>query len=319
MEVSGWEERLFQRAVPWTRGQGCGELAALLTDAEAVRVTGDVSETCIVHRAGLLVGRSLPGKLDLVSVAVPVAFEAAKVHAVVAAVSGGPHSVLAARIARRLGKALGRPALMACAYRDDGDRAVAEATVAQLTSMVPGLSHRLVEAPNVPMLVRQLPERALLVFGAPGGSWFQRVLFGQGARLRFAAPTGAVIVRHAPARVYQHMAPPAFVAAQRIAEDVLRVHGERVMAVVEDGRLRGLVRRAALTAARPGTRIATLVEPAPSLVVNQPLDDARALVAVFGADPIPVVDRTGRVVGSFSLSGDREAGQRLARLASDRS
>jgi CBS domain-containing protein len=300
MAVSGWEERLFQRPVPWTRGQGCGELAALLTDAEAVRVTGDVSETCIAHRAGLLVGRALPGKLDLVSVVVPVAFDATNLAAIVATVSGGPHSVLAARVARRLGKALGRPALMACAYRDPSDRTVAEGVVGQLTRLVPGIGHRLVAAPNVPTLVRQLPERALLVFGAPGGSWFQRVLFGQGARLRFAAPAGAVIVRQAPPRIFQHMGPPAFVAPQRLAEEVLRVHCERVMAVVEDGRLRGLVRRAALAAAPPGVRIDALVESAPSLRVDQVLDDAQALTSVFGIDPIPVVDRGGRVVGSFS-------------------
>lgn len=299
MEVSGWEEGLFQRPVPWTRGQGCSELAALLTDAEAVRVSGDLAETCIAQRAGLLVGRKLPGKLDLVSVAVPIDFDVRMIRTVVAAVSGGPHSVLAARVAQRLGTALGLPALMACAHRDAGDRTAAERTVRQLAATVPGLAHRLVEAPSVPVLVRQLPERALLVFGAPGGSWFQRVLFGQGARLRVAAPAGAVIVRQAPPRVFQHMGPPAFVAAQRSADDVLRVHRERIMAVVEDGRLRGLVRRTSLAAARPGTRIDTLVEAAPSLRADQPLEDARALVAVFGTDPIPVVDRTGRVVGSF--------------------
>jgi CBS domain-containing protein len=302
MAVSGWEERLFRRPVAWTRGHGCGELAALLTDAGPLRVRGAVAETCMVRRVGLLVARKLPGTLDLTSVAVPVGFDARAIRSVVAAVSGGPHSALAARVARQLGTALGLPALMACAYREAADRAGAEETLQQLAVEVSGIPHRLVEAPSVPVLVRQLPERSLLVFGAPGGSWFQRALFGRGARLRHAAPAGAVIVQQAPVRVFQHMEEPVFVAAQRTAEDVLRVHDEATMAVVDGGRLCGIVRRQALAAAHPATRVGTLVEWAPALRADQPLDAVAALVTVFGADPIPVVDRAGRMVGSVVVS-----------------
>src|SRR5262245_66564856 len=141
MAVSGWEERLFRRPVAWTRGHGCGELAALLTDAGALRVRGNVAETCIVRRVGLLVTRKLPGTLDLTSVAVPVGFDARAIRSVVAAVSGGPHSALAARLARRLGTALGLPALMACAYREAVDRAGAEDTLRQLALEGPGIPH----------------------------------------------------------------------------------------------------------------------------------------------------------------------------------
>jgi CBS domain-containing protein len=111
-----------------------------------------------------------------------------------------------------------------------------------------------------------------------------------------------VIVQQAPARVFQHMQEPVFVAAQRTAEDVLRVHDEATMAVVDDGRLCGIVRRSALTAARPGTRVGTLVEWAPALRADEPLDAVASLVTVFGTDPIPVVDRTGRMVGSVIVS-----------------
>jgi hypothetical protein len=315
MEASGWEEGVFQRPVAWTRGQGCGELAALLTDAEAVRVSGDVAETCVARRVGLLVGRKLPGTLDLVSVAVPSHFEPRGVRTVVAAVSRGPHSLLAARVARRLGGALGLPASMACAYREASDRTPSEVAVRRIAGEVPGLAYRLFEAATVPALVRQLPERALLVFGAPGGSWFQRALFGQGARLRYAAPAGAVIVRQAPARVFQFMGEPAFVAARHTAEDALRVRHEETMAVIDDGRLCGLVRRAALAAARPGTRVGALVEPSPSLRIDQPLSDAWPLVAVYGADPIPVVDRAGRVLGGLVAArhdGRLRSSRRLA-------
>ncbi len=301
MAVSGWEDRLFGSPVPWTRGHGCGELARLLTEAEAVRITGDVAEACIACRAGLLVARKLPGALDLVSVAVPVDFDVRAIRSVVAAVSRGPHSALAARVARRLGAALGLPALMVCAHRDPTDRASAESTLRRLALDVPDLPHRVVEAPRIPELVRQLPERALLVFGAPGGSWFQRLLFGQGARLRHAAPAGAVIVRQAAPRIFQHMGEPSFVAAQHSAEDALRVHTAATMAVVEDGRLLGLVRRAALVAAPAGARVGAFVEAAPTLRVDQRLEDAAALVAVFDGEPIPVVDRAGRIVGSFAV------------------
>ena len=81
MESSGWEDRLFRRPVPWTRGHGCGELARLLSDAEAPHVGGDLAETCVSRRAGLLVARKLPGALDLVSVTVPVEFDVGAIRA----------------------------------------------------------------------------------------------------------------------------------------------------------------------------------------------------------------------------------------------
>jgi hypothetical protein len=69
--------------------------------------------------------------------------------------------------------------------------------------------------------------------------------------------------------------------------------------VVEDGRLCGLARRAPLAAPPPGTRVGALVEWSPALRADQPLDAVASFVTVFGADPIPVVDRAGRIVGSF--------------------
>jgi CBS domain-containing protein len=111
-----------------------------------------------------------------------------------------------------------------------------------------------------------------------------------------------VIVQQAPARVFQHMEEPVFVAAQRTAEDVLRIHDEATMAVVDGGRLCGIVRRQALAAAHSATRVGTLVEWAPALRADEPLDAVASLVTVFGADPIPVLDRAGRIVGSVIVS-----------------
>src|SRR4029450_1790230 len=116
----------------------------------------------------------------------------------------------------------------------------------------------------------------------------------------------------APARVFQHMSAPAFVAAQRSAQDVLRIHHEATMAVVEGGRLSGVVRRVALEAAGPGTRVGALVEWAPALRADQPLDDVASLVPVFGADPIPWGDRAGGIVGRVAAASGTGGGRLAA-------
>ena len=59
----------------WTRGEGCGELAEILSEIDPVRVTGDVTESVIRHRAELLVSRRLAGGFDLVNNATPIGFQ----------------------------------------------------------------------------------------------------------------------------------------------------------------------------------------------------------------------------------------------------
>lgn len=292
----------FERPVLWTRGRGCAEVAALLAgEAGTVRVAGDRTQVCIAERAEVLVTRRLPGRFDLVSVVVPVEVDPGSVDVVVAAVAGGPHSTFAARVAARLGEALGIPAEMVSAHSDAGGRADAEARLDRLSAVLPGLPGRTVEAISVPALVAALPARPLLVFGAPGGSWLQRMIFGQGARLRHAAPAGAVIVRHAPPRVFQRIDGAVFVAPQRRAADVLLTHGESTLAVVDAGRLIGLVRRQALEAAPPDGRVADVMEAPVAVQLGQPVDAAAWLRPVFGPDPLPVVDRHRRFVGSARL------------------
>lgn len=289
--------------VLWTRGQGCGELAALLCDGEPVRVTGDLTENALRHRAELLVCRRLPGSFDLINVAVPVDFAPEEVKAVVAAVAGGPHSGLAARVAQRLALALGAHALMACAYRSESERDSAVSMVERLYQEVPDLEYRTVQAADAGELVSALPERSLLVFGAPGGNWFQRVVFGQGAKLRQRAPAGAVIVRSAPDRVFQFMQDPVFVGPLREAADIPRVHPERVLAVVDLGMLVGLVRREALEAAPAGVPVAAVMEPPLAVKVDASVEEAEALAAELDSAPIPVVDEAGRLVGAVRVQG----------------
>lgn len=274
----------------------------LLSAVEPIRVNGDLEGTCLEHRAELLVARRMPSS-DLVSVAVPIDFEPEKIRGVVAAVAGGPHSALAAWTAHSLAGSLGVAGLMVCAYRRDDERERAVATVERLFPVAPGLEYRTLGVESVGGLIAQLPEGSLLVLGAPGGNWFQRMLFSAGARLRQRAPNGAVLVRHAVPRAYQAMGAPVFVGPLHEAGDILRLHRERVLAVVEEGRLFGLVRRADLELADPRAAAESLMGPPHSLDLRQPLEEAGALRDVFGEDPIPVVDDELRLVGSLTLTG----------------
>lgn len=287
-----------QQAVVWTRGRGCSELADLLGPSS--RISGDPAKECIDQRADLLVSRRLPGNFDLVSVAVPVDFQPENVTSVVATVAGGPHSRLAAETAARLGTALGVPAEMVTARGPEDDPTTVVEVLDHIGDDLPTLARRVLEVDGVTELVESLDEGALLVLGAPGGSWLQRAMFGPGARLRRTAQAGAVIVRSAPDRVFRFMGEPVYVAPLRHADDTLRIHGENTLAVADEGRLVGLVRRQRLMEAgfEP---VHSVMEDAVSVRVHETMDEAWELEPTFGADPIPVTDEEEYLVGGLSL------------------
>jgi hypothetical protein len=287
-------------SVVWTRGKGCSELADLLNGGDSNRITGDLVQECISHRADLLVTRRLPGSFDLVSVAVPVGFNPENVTGVVATVAGGPHSLLAARTAAILGARLGVEAEMVSAISPGDDSAAALATLQRIGASVPGLDGRAIDVDGISSLAQDLDEGALLVLGAPGGSWLQRAMLGPGARLRSRAQAGAVMVRSAPDRVFRWMGEPVFVGPLRQADDTLRMHQEKVLAVADDGVLVGLVRREKLIQAGD-TAVAAVMEDALSAKVDETLDEASALAPTFGDDPIPVTDHDEHLVGGLSL------------------
>ena len=286
-------------AVVWTRGKGCGELAELLSE-DAPRVTGDAAEACIEHRADLLVARKMPGSFDLVSVAVPVDFQPEKVTSVVATVAGGPHSLLAAETAVNLGSSLGVPARMVSASAPDEDHTEAQEVLAQIGLNLPGLAGEVLEVDGVGELVESLDDGALLVLGAPGGSWLQRSMFGPGARLRRTAQAGAVVVRSAPERVFRFMDDPVYVAPLRHADDTLRIHTEDTLAVADEGRLVGVVRRERLEDAGRH-HVESVMEEAISVRVDETMLEAWELEPTFGHDPIPVTDHDDYLVGGLSL------------------
>ena len=287
--------------VVWTRGKGCVELAGLLAvDGEPARIGGDLVSECIDRRADLLVSKKLPGDFELVSVAVPVDFQPEKVTSVVAAVGGGPHSLLAATVAARLGSSLGVPAEMVSALIPYDEALGPVEVLDRIGSSVPEISGRVVEVDGVERLVEGLDEGALVVLGAPGGSWLKRAMFGPGARLRRTAQAGAIVVRSAPDRVFRFMGEPVYVAPLREATDTLRFHAQNTLAVAEDGRLIGLVRRARLLDA--GTApVGSVMEAAVSVKVDGTIEEAWELEPDFGEDPIPVTDHDEYLVGGLSL------------------
>ena len=284
----------------WTRGKGCAELADLLADGGANRVSGDLAEECISHRAGVLVARKLSGSFDLVSVAVPVDFQPDNVTRVIATVAGGPHSLLVAETAARLGFALGVPCEMVSASGPEHDTPSAQGVLDEIGSRLPGLESRVIEVDGMSELVETLDEGALLVLGAPGGSWLQRSMFGPGARLRRTAHAGAVIVRSAPDRVFRYMGEPVYVAPLRQANDTLRFHAENTLAVADEGLLIGLVRRQRLIDAG-GDPVESVMEEAVSVRVDGTISEAWQLEPTFGEDPIPVTDHEEHLVGGLSL------------------
>ncbi|MDH4116660.1 MAG: CBS domain-containing protein [Acidimicrobiia bacterium] len=292
------------RPVLWTRGQGCHELAELVSQVEPVRVVGDVVEACLRHRAPLLVSRRLSPSFDLIDNAAPSGFDPEVVKAVVATVAGGPHSALAASVAKRLGDQLGVEAIVTCAFQEEGDKGRAVSAIETLHVLEPDIEYRIVQADDAQALVAQIPEGALIVLGAPGGGWLQRNYFGPGAKLLSEAPAGAVVVRHRPERVFQAMIDPVFVGPLREAVDILRIHDETVLAVVDRAQLIGIVRRAALSIADPGVPVETIMEAPVSVPMTASLDEAMVLAPGFSGAAIPVVDDDDRLVGALPVPGD---------------
>jgi hypothetical protein len=248
----------------------------------------------------LLVSRRFPGSFDLVSVAVPLDFVPENVTRVVSAVAGGPHSFLAADTAARLGRSLGVEAEMLSAIQPGDDPSGAEDLLQHIALSVPETAGRVVEVDGISELVESLEEGTLVVFGAPGGSWLQRSMLGPGARLRSRARAGAVMVRTAPDRVFRWMGEPVFVGPMRLADDTLRLHGEKVLAVADEGLLIGLVRRESLEGAGDAA-VGSLMEQAMSAKVDETIAEAMTLEPTFGRDPIPVTDHHEHLVGALSL------------------
>lgn len=288
-------------SVVWTRGEGCPELADLLAGGNARRAGPDLRASCIEARADLLVTRRLTS-FDLVPLAVPHDFDPPSVRGVVAAVAGGPHSLLAARVADSLGRALEVPSSLIAASPDREADDVAEAALDRAAALAPMPERRVVRAANPGAAVRVLPPGTLLVLGAPGGAWWRRQFSGTGHRLQSGAPAGTVVVRTAAPRCFHEMVEPTAMGRQMPAGEALRLTAEAAVPVAEDGRLVGLVRRRALQAAAPATPIAELMEAPVFARPDDRLEDAAALWTFLDEAPVPLVDADGRLCGLLPFS-----------------
>lgn len=285
-------------SVLYTRGGGCEELATLLSPT-ATRVKGDLGDACIEHRADLLVTRKPPGGFGLVSVATPIDFMPEKVGRVVAAVSGGPHSGLAARLANGIAESLEVTAAVASAFFDDENKAEAEAVVERFAGEMHEADRFIIGADDPSGFVSQLPEDSLIVMGEPGGSFLSRIFFGAGARLRAAVPAGAIVVRHSPARVFHVMEEPVFVGPLHEAGDTLRLHHHAVMAVAENGLLIGTIKRSTLEGAGGQVPVGELMDPPLSVGITDLLEEVFS--SPSDLQPMPVTDGDGKLLGSVHL------------------
>jgi len=295
-------DRPAQRPLPpwnvvWTRGSATSEVAAMLSEADPVRVEGDLRDACIDGRADVLVTKKLTS-FTLVSVVAPHKVDPERVNGVAAAVGSGPNSMLAAATAFRIAKNLGVPGKLVTAPPPGATEASARELLDDLATDAPGLARSVQPDGSAAAIVDGLDPDTLLVVGEPGGSWLHRQFFGPGRKLIHAAPTGALVVRAAPLRCFRFVDEPAYVGARMQAGDAVKVITARVIPVVEDRELVGIARRSDLLAADVDRPVAELMEPPVALEQDDLLDAAWALAAFFESAPIPVVDPDGDLVGT---------------------
>lgn len=283
--------------VVWTRGEATAEVAAMLSGGNPVRVEGDLRDVCVRARAHALVTKKLTS-FDLVNTVVPHRVDPDEIRSVAAAVGSGPNSSLAADVAQRIATELDVGGMLVTAPAPGATKAEAHKLLAEMGRSAPGLDRRLQVDGGAPSIVDGLAPGTLLVIGEPGGSWIHRQFFGPGRKLIHAAPTGALIVRSAPMRCFHVAAEPSYLGAVMRSEDAAQLMASRVVPVVDDGRLVGIVRRTMLQAADPDTPVVEVMEPPVALDQTDPIDAAWPLAAVFEGAPIPVVAPDGTLWGT---------------------
>jgi CBS domain-containing protein len=284
-------------SVVWTRGRGCAELAELLGLDGATRVDGDLVEVVKRVRAELLVTRRL-SSFDLVPVAVPVDLDIERIEGVLAAIGGGPHSMLTVMVTQWIAESLGVPARLVSGYGGDRSEREAGRVLRAAARLAPDLEGFLIEANGPADLVGSIDETTLLVLGAPGGSWLQRQFFGPGARLLAHAPGGAVVVRDAPRRAFHVLREAEHYLSPHLGTgDALRLLAFPVLPVVDHGKLVGIVRRAALQMVGDGLEVGAIMEDPVAVSEDTPLSEISEVAEALGGAPVPVIDDEGRLVG----------------------
>ena len=282
----------------FTRGQGCGWIADLVSDGAAARVEGDLAAACVAHRANVLV-TAKASSFDLAHSLVLYSIdEAIAPAAVVGAVGTGPHSPLVAETTARIAAGLGADALLVTMATDESDED-AKQVLKEMTLRAPDADSQLIVADTTAAFVAALPPDGLLILGAPGGSWWQRQFFGAGRRLLHAAPAGAVVVKAVDRRCFHDLVPLAAFSPLMGAADAAAVMEGAVAPVVDDRKIVGLVRRGATVAAPVGTKVADVMENPVFALADDRVADIAELVSHFDGSPIPVVDQEGQLLGGI--------------------
>ena len=284
--------------VAWARGEGCGDIAELL-DESAERVTGDRKQHLLDRRANLLVSKKVSSGFDLVDTAIPSNMQLESVGGVTAVFSTSANALLAGRITDTLAKRLGVPGRMICVYREDEDQAERLTTVERVYRHVPDLAYRIAQTSNVTELLSETNETDLLVIGFQSSSWLQRQIHRRESRLVAKAPMGSIVVRSAPARVFQAMSEPEYVSPYLGAGEAHRLYRGRMIAVVANGALIGVVRRSSLVMAGDGVPVEACMEEAVSVGLTDSISDAEEVCRTLDGMSVPVTDDKGHVVGMF--------------------
>jgi CBS domain-containing protein len=288
---------LLDRVV-WSGDRQTKVFAEMVSSAPAVRLRRDVRGGIIDAKATLHVtARAGTGTC---STAVPHDLQPHAITGVVGAVGGGPHSPLAAAVTARLSERLGVPGQLVTGYRSPERRPAALQVLGELAGHARDLPMRALPTERPPELVASLPEGTLLVIGAPGGTWFQRQLYGPGVRLRAAAPAGAIVVRAEPCRVFQVMRPAQALGPQMRTRDALELGTGSTILVAEYGRLVGVVDRKRLLASAGHTPIGDLVDMPVALAPDELLDDVAVVTHEHDGAPLGVVDDEGALIGVIS-------------------
>ncbi len=267
---------------------------------------GDLTRACIEARADLLV-TARASAFGLVSTAVPHAIDPdRKIPAVVGAVGTGPHSPLVANLTGLIATGLGTAAVLVTMSRSDAEHKQAWETLESLNPLAPEADTRVVRAEMGVGRIDSLLSDALLVLGAPGGSWWQRQFFGPGRRLIHRAQAGSVVAKAAPRRCFQAMSDITPLGRHMRSSDALAVMAHSAAAVVEDGILVGIVRRSTLAEVPTGT-VGSTMEPPASVKAGDAVEAAATLEDFMDGSPIPVVDDGGRLCGGLTIEGSQEA------------
>jgi hypothetical protein len=279
-------------------------LAETLSDGKPISIKSDLQTSCIEHRIEYLVTKKMTG-FDLVPLIVPNGIDFDRVRSVTAAVADGPHSPLAVAVAESIGLSRGIPVSVATAFHSNEDRDIA---IDRLDRLVDDdeMEQIVVASDNASAIVEDLHDSALLVIGAPGGSWFQRQLYGPGHKLVVGAPAGAVLVRSAPRRCFAEAADATAVAVSPHlpTTEARRVMIHPVAPVADEGRLVGVLRASALAATDTATSVGDLMEPPVSVNATEPIEAASDLETFLDGGPIPVIDDSERLIGVIHIATD---------------